>query len=264
MSTDLSIWIYGCRTSPLIPIANRVLGSQEFTNQGPEERRGIGSLRHARKVRVAIKTLPVPLMGSFDDDLFVGTDAAHRFGLQILENTKYADVNAVIIIVHIFPDFSVFIPPAVLHLMQDSNGRGVLKEKGLLIMTGRDRFLDARREGDFDLTFLNWCRQNTTAGFQDLFQLVKERCVLFDDAGTGCTPDTWRNELIEMIDRDVVGGTHFISVKFQDVEMRIREVEIRLDEMQRQIQKKTASENMQVLRAVLKDLKLPSDSKEKK
>ena len=243
MSTDLKIILCGWRDSLLTTIGNTLVGHQAFRGQGLEVQHDTGVLRHGRKVDVTIMILPVPV--------FFGSASAQKICDKTLTNFSFADFHAVIILTHIFPDLSVFHPPAVHDFMRDSIGQRVLKEKGLLLMTGQERFTDAQGKGDISLSFMTWCRQNTTTNFQNLFQMAQERCLLFSQDVLDCPC----NQLIDMIDRHVVGGVHYIEVKIKDIEMRFHELaDIKLALLQLQIQNNALKETLQNLSGMLEDL----------
>ncbi|GFN97784.1 immune-associated nucleotide-binding protein 12 [Plakobranchus ocellatus] len=83
----------------------------------------------------------------------------------------------------------------------------------IIIMTYGDDFRNKQEDGEIEVTFEEWCKQQD-GYFKEMHQEVNERVILFDNRKNSAFQSQQRQQLVSMVDQLMVGGRRYTSEKF--------------------------------------------------
>ena len=119
-------------------------------------------------------------------------------------------------------------------------GESFLKKHCVVIVTGGDGFVKARSEGREKKTFLEWCRgRGTKEDFKAVFHGVQERWVLFNNNGSPDELKQQRQQLVDIVDTQILVGSHYTNMKFKEVEIKAAKLEKQNLDLKGELEKKT-------------------------
>ena len=129
----------------------------------------------------------------------------------------------------------------VVQTLAQSFGENFLKKRCLIVVIGADQFAKARNEGRVTKSFIEWCRNRGSVDedLRAVFHGVQERWLLFDTNGPPHVLKTQLEELIDMIDRHVLGRHFYTHIKLEEVEERTQKLDSQVSELKNCVQKDT-------------------------
>ena len=163
--------------------------------------------------------------------------------------------HAVIILMNLESNLNLGFTIMAQTMVEHKTLRNFVKRKGVIVVIGADNFREAQKKRKITVPFIEWLRKK--GEIQGTFlQHMQERCLLFDNYGSGNVLNKQRDGLIDMIDCRVLGEGHYIDMKFNEAEMLSQKLEKDLGELKQQVQQKTNSleGNSQKTDGSLKDM----------
>ena len=120
-------------------------------------------------------------------------------------------------------------------------GQNFIKKHCIVVMSWGDHFRDSVKDGDINVSFPEWCKQQT-GSIKTLFQEVQERVVLFNNRGNQEEKNEQRRVLIAMIDRLMLGGRRYTDAKFEKASMELEKLKLeqKISVMGEEIQEETS------------------------
>ncbi|GFS16946.1 GTPase IMAP family member 4 [Elysia marginata] len=120
-------------------------------------------------------------------------------------------------------------------------GDNFIKKYCIVVMSWGDQFRNAQEDGDINVSFMEWCKQQSGA-FQTIFKEVQERVLLFNNRGSREEKDEQRRELVSMIDKLMLGGRRYTDAKFEKARQEMEKLilEKKISEMAEQVQEETS------------------------
>ncbi|GFO42954.1 immune-associated nucleotide-binding protein 10 [Plakobranchus ocellatus] len=92
-------------------------------------------------------------------------------------------------------------------------GENFIEKHCIIIMTYGDDFRNMQENEDIEVTFEEWCKQQT-GYFNEMYDEVNGRVILFDNRKKSDFQVEQRKQLISMVDQLMVGGQRYTSEKF--------------------------------------------------
>ena len=248
MWSDLRILVVGFvskHNSDVISTLNALVGRQAFSrDRESEKQEACVEVEGGR--RLWLTYMP--------DNLFRDMGNAYSEGRTTeLDNTMYHCV--VIAMAFDESDLSVWYNPVVSETLSQKFGESFLRKHCVIVVTGGDRFVKARSEGRVTKTFLEWCRsKGGTDTFKPVFHGVQERWLLFNNNGSTDELKHQRGQLVDMIDTQILVGSHYTDLKFTEVNISLRELEKQHLELKGQLEMET-KKHLETRESDIQDLK---------
>ena len=131
--------------------------------------------------------------------------------------------------------------PVVTETLSQKFGESFLKKHCVVIVAGGDRFDKARSEGRVTETFLEWCKSYGigTSDFKAVFHGVQERWLSFNNNGSPDELKQQRQQLIDIVDTQILVGSHYTDLKFKEVEIKAAKLEKQNLDLKGELEKKT-------------------------
>ena len=116
-------------------------------------------------------------------------------------------------------------------------GENFIKKYCIVIMSWGDQFKNAQEDGDIDVSFMDWCRQQA-GHFHTIFKEVQERVLLFNNRGSPEEKSEQRRELVAMVDKLMLGGRRYTDAKFEKARQELERLrsEKKISEMAEDVQ----------------------------
>ena len=119
-------------------------------------------------------------------------------------------------------------------------GESFLRKHCVVIVSCGDGFDKARREGRKKNTFLQWCRSLWGIDkFKSVFHGVQERWILFNNNGSQDELKQQRQQLVDIVDTQILVGSHYTDMKFKEVEIEAAKLEKQNLDLKGELEKKT-------------------------
>ena len=120
-------------------------------------------------------------------------------------------------------------------------GDNFIKKYCIVVMSWGDQFRNAQEDGDIDVSFIEWCRQQG-GHFRTIFNEVQERVLLFNNRGLPEEKSKQRRELVAMVDKLMLGGRRYTDAKFEKArkELERLRLEKKISEMAEVVQEETS------------------------
>ena len=229
MSSQLRVLLVGA-DELMTEIGNALLGWEAFTLPQSQAQRETVSLPDGRLLQVT---------AAYFRHHDTGSDGVKRTSEKLVSDITSSAYHAVIFIIEIDSCLNLSYPVAAECMMKES-WKKFVKKKGVIVVTGGDRFRQARNKGEITVSFTEWMwKHGRFCGA--LFQEIQWRYLLFDKVGLGDVINKQRQELIDMIGSRVLVGELYIDMKFKEAELLSQKLETNLEQLKEQINKKTAS-----------------------
>ena len=107
-------------------------------------------------------------------------------------------------------------------------GESFLKNYCVIIVGGGDGFAKARSEGRQTKTFEGWCKAFAARDGDNCFAVfkgVQERWLLFNNNGSSDELKQQRQQLVDIVDTQILVGSHHTDMKFNEVEIKAAKLE---------------------------------------
>ena len=156
--------------------------------------------------------------------------------------TELDNMYHCVVIVMVFneSDLSVWYDTVVSETLIQKFGESFLRKHCVVIVTGGDGFAKARSEGREKRTFLEWCRiRGTNEDFKPVFHGVQERWLLFKKNGSPDELKQQRQQLVDIVDTQILVGSHYTNMKFKEVEIKAAKLEKQNLDLKGELEKKT-------------------------
>ena len=143
----------------------------------------------------------------------------------------------------------------VIKTLSQKYGESFLKKQCVVVVAGGDGFVKAQGEGRMTETFLEWCRGcGATEDFKAVFYGVQERWLLFNNNGPPDELKHQRRQLVDLIDTQILVGSHYTDMKFKEVNNSLRELEKQHLELKGQLEMET-KKHLETRESDIQDLK---------
>ena len=233
MWSDLRILVVGFVDkdySDVFSTLNALVGRQAFTrDRWKEKQEACVEVEGGR--RLLVTYMPFTLFRDMGKAYSEGRTTE-------LDNTLYHCV--VIAMAFIESVLYVRHNPVVSQTLSQKFGESFLRKHCVVIVSGGDRFDKARSEGWVTKTFLEWCRsQSSDEDFNRVFHGVQERWLLFNTNGSQDELKQQRQQLVDIVDTQILVGSHYTDMKFKEVEIKAAKSEKQNSELKRELEKKT-------------------------
>ena len=130
--------------------------------------------------------------------------------------------------------------PVVIETLSQKFGESFLRKHCVVIVGGGDRFAKARSEGREKRTFFELCRsKGVNEDFNAVFDSVQERWLLFNNNGSSDELKQQRQQLVDIVDTQILVGSHYTDMKFKEVEINAAKLEVQNLDLKRELEKKT-------------------------
>ena len=157
-----------------------------------------------------------------------------------LDNNWYHCV--VIVMVFDESDLTVWYNAVVSETLSQKFGESFLKKHCVVIVSGGDGFAKARSEGREKRTLLEWCRTFAVNAKDDscaVFHGVQERKLLFNNNGSSDELKQQRQQLVDIVDTQILVGSHYTDMKFKEVEIKAAKLEKQNLDLKGELEKKS-------------------------
>ena len=230
MSSQLRVLLVGA-DELMTETGNALLGREAFTLPKSQAQRETVALPDGRLLQVT---------AAYYIHHAIGSDGVKRMSEKLASDITSSAYHAVIFIMEIGSSLNLSYPVAAECMIKES-WRNFVKRKGLIVVTGGDRFRQARNKGEITVSFIEWMENHGTF-CGTFFQETQWRCLLFDNSGLGDVLNKQRQELIDMIDNRMIVGEHYTDMKFKEAEVLSNKLETNLiEETKKEIHKTIAA-----------------------
>ena len=232
MWSDLRILVVGFVNkdySDVFSTLNALVGRQAFSRDRESEK---------QEACVEVEGGRRLLVTYMPDNLFRDMGNAYSEG----RTTELDNMYHCVVIAMVFDesDLSMWYSGEVTETLSQKFGESFLKKHCVVIMNGGDGFDKARSEGRDNRTFLEWCRsRGGNDKFKSVFHGVQERWILFINNGSPDELKQQRQQLVDIVDTQILVGSHYTNMKFKEVEINAAKLEKQNLDLKGELEKKT-------------------------
>ena len=147
--------------------------------------------------------------------------------------------------------------PVVIETLNQKFGESFLRKHCVVIVTGGDGFAKARSEGRETTTFEGWCKALAARDGDNYFAVfkgVQERWLLFNNNGSPDELKHQKGQLVDLIDTQILVGSHYTDMKLKEVDISLRELEKQHLELKGQLEMET-KKHLETRESDMQDLK---------
>ena len=137
-------------------------------------------------------------------------------------------------------DLDVWYNTVVSEILSQKFGESFLRKHCVVIVAGGDGFVKARSDGREKRTFLEWCRSKTVnEDLNAVFDSVQERWLSFNNKGSSDELKQQRQQLVDIVDTQILLGSHYTDLKFKEVETTAAKLEKQNLDLKGELERKT-------------------------
>ena len=218
--------------SDAISTLNAVVGRQAFSRDiWKEKQEACVAVEGGR--RLLVTYMP-------PETLFIDMGNAYSEGRTTELDTIYHCV--VIAMANVESNLGVRHNTVVSETLSQKFGESFLKKHCVVMVSGGDGFAKAPSEGRVKGTFGEWGKTFAVDAKNDfcaVFHGVQERKLLFNNNGSSDELKHQRQQLVDILDTQILVGSHYTDMKFKEVEIKAAKLEKQNLDLKGELEKKT-------------------------